>query len=540
MIHETFDFVIVTTAPVVTRALFQDTTDDDLRGEIEWLFSEESCPTVFTRSFLINASGTDELKNILDTQIPSPELVELGFAPDEESTHHLGFLEIDPFSTWITTDPTSAEDKITACNLQNHGSLWMCFASCGDSKKCVGANEAWEVAKHSTRTYFKASVELVEHRLSNWPRFPSAKSVRKGWYDRLDSIQGKDNIFSAGEIVSGPILEMQVTFVEGIVPIWFANCLEGPSPSADDPHCKDSVLKLLAAYETRAMLESSKRFRHQIKWSSDRLGSLFADGIVEVAADAQTLKWIFFVAMILSVSFACTHRVVTRALAIDQHDRGSSLTVSSVVITHYVIQAMTNLVIVVPYTKAVLILLYAEPEYKGLIWQVVEAGRTCTILSFFHFLLIAADFFCRMNCLPPILAVHHMIYFMHGFFAYFNGTTFLMKGIVIFDYFICWEFGTCAALVLYKLRPHHVHTSLALKVGAGVFALTRVIQCAWYVQLAVGEAAQDPNLSSLSYWAQNVVFCFISVVQIKVILIHLSLSEKSKAIAGNHFGKKFE
>lgn len=185
-VHE-FAAAIVTSRPKDTRRFV---TDPALRE----LFSEHYCPTVWTRSVLLRASSEPRLRG-----------------------SGLGFWLVEPYASWTSTNPAAAMNHFTACNKQAPGNLWMCFAN-SDAPDKITPEQAFEFVRPQMREHGFGEIEHVSERLSNWPVYARAGT---DFFDRVKQVQGKNNIFLGGEIMSGPTLELIIDYVGKAVPYWF-------------------------------------------------------------------------------------------------------------------------------------------------------------------------------------------------------------------------------------------------------------------------------------------------------------------------------
>ncbi|GAB2550963.1 NAD(P)/FAD-dependent oxidoreductase [Nocardia heshunensis] len=183
--------VVITTRPTQIREMFQG-------GEIRELFDERNCPRAWTRSYLIR------VRNELIT-----------FPRGVDDPEPLGFWVIDPYGSYTDTDPEQALHRITAANKQHPGPYWVCFSN---SDRSVSDARAWDLAKESL--FLFEDPELITETIAEWPAYPSAAAIREGWLDRVEAIQGRDGIYFAGEILSGPTIECISSFVQEAIPQW--------------------------------------------------------------------------------------------------------------------------------------------------------------------------------------------------------------------------------------------------------------------------------------------------------------------------------
>lgn len=121
----------------------------------------------------------------------------------------LGFWLVEPYASWTSTDPAAAMNHFTACNKQAPGNLWMCFAN-SDAPDKITPEQAFEFVRPQMREHGFGEIEHVSERLSNWPVYARAGT---DFFDRVKQVQGKNNIFLGGEIMSGPTLELIIDYV---------------------------------------------------------------------------------------------------------------------------------------------------------------------------------------------------------------------------------------------------------------------------------------------------------------------------------------
>jgi hypothetical protein len=197
--HADYARVVVTARPSQIREIsFADPA-------IAELFSEENCPRVWTRSFLIRVR--EEL---------------IAFPPSRSGGEPLGFWLVDPYGSYTDTDPEQALHRITAANKQHPGPYWVCFSN---SDLSVGDEEAWRLAAESL--FLFREPELVSQTIAEWPAYPSAAALRAGWCEQVDTVQGRDGVYFLGEVLSGPTAECISAYVRDVVPLWFGQ--EGPT-----------------------------------------------------------------------------------------------------------------------------------------------------------------------------------------------------------------------------------------------------------------------------------------------------------------------
>jgi len=184
-----FDVAIVTSRPRDTREFVVDPI-------LKELFSEKYCPTYWTRSVLVETS----------TQ------------PKDEDNHILdrGFWIMDPYATWTGTNPPKAQNYYTGCNKQNNGTKrWVCFANADAN---LSPEKAFDFVRPQMKNYGYGNITHINEQLVNWPVFARANT---DFYHKLRKVQGKNNIFIGGEIMSGPTLELIIDYVSKAVPYWF-------------------------------------------------------------------------------------------------------------------------------------------------------------------------------------------------------------------------------------------------------------------------------------------------------------------------------
>lgn len=196
----TYASVVVTARPAQIRDIFPV-------GDIHELFAEKNCPRTWTRSYLVRAGES-----------------RIEFPSAKGGGDSLGFWVIDPYGSYTDTDPEQALHRITAVNKQHAGQHWVCFSN---SDTSISDAEAWSLAEESL--FLFRDPELVTETIAEWPAYPSAAAVRDGWFDKVESIQGRHGIYFVGEILSGPTVECISTFVRDTVPIWFAVQSRRPS-----------------------------------------------------------------------------------------------------------------------------------------------------------------------------------------------------------------------------------------------------------------------------------------------------------------------
>jgi hypothetical protein len=182
-----FAVAIITSRPADTRKFVLD-------PELKDLFSERYCPTVWTRSVLLSTATEPPLRG-----------------------DGLGFWLMEPYATWTGTNPAAAQNYFTACNKQAPGNLWMCFAN-SDGPEKLSVEQAFEIVRPQMREYGFGEISHVSERLVNWPVYARAGT---DFYSRARKLQGKNNIFIGGEIMSGPTLELIIDYVAKAVPYWF-------------------------------------------------------------------------------------------------------------------------------------------------------------------------------------------------------------------------------------------------------------------------------------------------------------------------------
>lgn len=189
---KTYARVLVSTRPRQTCEIFCDAAIRDL-------FSEASCPQVWTRTYVIKAEHE---------VIPFPRRARAGEA--------LGFWLIDPYASYTDSDVEQSLHRITAANRQHESPYWLCFSN---SDPSISPEEAWSIARGSL--FLFRDPQLIAERLSNWPVYPGARALREGWADKLAALQGRDGVHFVGEVISGPTIEAISTHIQEVIPRWF-------------------------------------------------------------------------------------------------------------------------------------------------------------------------------------------------------------------------------------------------------------------------------------------------------------------------------
>jgi len=186
-----FDVAIITSRPKDTRQFVQS-------AELRDLFSEDNCPTVWTRSVLA------ESEYPLKSPLPGDGL---------------GFWIMEPWATLTGTDPLAAQNFYTACNKQNgRKERWMCFSNSQGPDE-ITPEQAWKIASEQLREFGFGDAKHLTEYLANWPVFPKADN---NWYAQAAQLQGVNNVFFGGEIMSGATIESIIDYVYKAIPQWFA------------------------------------------------------------------------------------------------------------------------------------------------------------------------------------------------------------------------------------------------------------------------------------------------------------------------------
>jgi hypothetical protein len=185
-----FDVAIITNRPKETRQFVESPNLQDL-------FSETNCPTVWTRSVLVE-SQTPVLPPIPGTG--------------------LGFWILEPYATLTGTDPEKSLNYYTGCNKQNPSKeRWMCFSN-SDGPDDISPDGAWEIGKAQLIEYGFGNPQKITEFLANWPVYPKGGL---NWYETAATLQGKDNVYFGGEVMSGATIESVIDYVYKAVPNWF-------------------------------------------------------------------------------------------------------------------------------------------------------------------------------------------------------------------------------------------------------------------------------------------------------------------------------
>jgi hypothetical protein len=191
-----FDVAIITSRPKETRK-FVDSPD------LQELFSESNCPTVWTRSVLVESDPFCE-----------PPLPDNG----------LGVWIMEPYATWTGTAPERAMNYYTGCNKQNPTKeRWVCFSNSVAPDE-ISPDEAWEIGREQLIQYGFENPRYLKEEMANWPVYPKAGL---NWYESAALLQGKDNVFFGGEVMSGATIESIIDYVYKAVPIWFTIVQKG-------------------------------------------------------------------------------------------------------------------------------------------------------------------------------------------------------------------------------------------------------------------------------------------------------------------------
>jgi hypothetical protein len=186
----TFDVAIITSRPRDTRQFVES-------PQLKDLFSEDNCPTVWTRSVLV------------ESEYPiKPNLPGTG----------LGFMILEPWATLTGTDPKASTNFLTSCNKQNsYKERWMCFSNT-QSPDEITQEEAWKLSRNQLREFGFGEAKHITESLTNWPVFAKAGN---NWYNQAAQLQGVDNIYFGGEIMSGPTIESIIDYIYKAIPQWF-------------------------------------------------------------------------------------------------------------------------------------------------------------------------------------------------------------------------------------------------------------------------------------------------------------------------------
>jgi hypothetical protein len=201
-LSKTYERLLVSTRPMQTRQIM---AGEDIRE----LFSDQSCPPTWTRSYLIKPHGE---------VIPFPKSAGAG--------ESLGFWLIDPYASYTDSDVEQSLHCITAANKQHESPYWICFSN---SDRSISDEQAWSIARNSL--FLFKDPELIAERISNWPVYPSAAALRHGWFDKLDAVQGRNGIFVIGEVICGPTIEAISTYIRDVIPRWFGGPDHGHDPA---------------------------------------------------------------------------------------------------------------------------------------------------------------------------------------------------------------------------------------------------------------------------------------------------------------------
>jgi len=185
-----FDVAIITSRPKETRQYVDS-------PKLKQLFCESNCPTVWTRSVLVESE--------------SPVLPPIPGSG-------LGFWILEPYATWTGTNPKKSLNYYTGCNKQNPSKeRWMCFSN-SDGPEQISPDAAWEIGKDQLIEFGFGNPQKLTEYLSNWPVYPKAGLK---WYEKAGRLQGQDNVFIGGEVMSGATIESVIDYVYKAVPNWF-------------------------------------------------------------------------------------------------------------------------------------------------------------------------------------------------------------------------------------------------------------------------------------------------------------------------------